>query len=468
MASSATQLLSKIMRTGQLAPVLDGGITSDDFPTSTERAMFDRLVSESTKYGGVIGANLAKEIFPMFTLCDDETTTVEQLIAQTRQQRLVRELKAACVQADALAEVDPAQALDYLEEILAKQNMLRAKRRSGLTFERGMQLLAVRYNSMKAGLIVGKANWPWVSMQTETQGMQDDDYIVYYGRPKSKKTFVLTYHIAETYNQGKRVLVYTKEMTDQNMLMRIAAFVGQLPYRETRLAKLDESLESVYLSLPDYVKERREETNGKNDLMILSGADVEEGGDTIEWLHRQIDAYEPDVVFIDGLYLMSPPKGVKKSADLHSRVLEISRSARRVQLRTKCPFAVTMQANRAAAKHAKADFDEIAYSDAIGQDVTAGIRVINEKVSPTIALVFAGSREYQLHGIRIEGEPCLPFTEICQLTEGDIMNAKSIDTVDREEDNKKLLRKDRKDREKQAEADAQRLIQKRLQAAIPE
>jgi hypothetical protein len=102
----------------------------------------------------------------------------------------------------------------------------------------------------------------------------------------------------------------------------------------------------------------------------------------------------------------------------------------------------TMQANRQAAKNQTAQLDEIAYSDAIAQDATGIFRVINEKKTPTIALVAGGTREYKIHGVRIHGIPATDFSFKELMTEKDIMTAKEQDAaLDEQEDSENIGKK---------------------------
>jgi hypothetical protein len=143
-----------------------------------------------------------------------------------------------------------------------------------------------------------------------------------------------------------------------------------------------------------------------------------------------VEKHNPDLVCIDGMYLMSDVKGARKD---HERVMNISRALRGLVLSTNVPVVATVQANRGAAAHGKGNLDEIAYSDAIGQDATIAMRVINDKGSPTISLVMAGSREFELAGFRIYGIPATNFSDHSLLTEKEITKAKEKDIVD--EDN---------------------------------
>jgi hypothetical protein len=193
----------------------------------------------------------------------------------------------------------------------------------------------------------------------------------------------------------------------------------------------------------DYViKERAANTAGRNDLIVLSGRDSE-GHDGVTWLQAKVRQYKPDIVFVDGLYLMNDDRGSKKTADWQ-RVMHISRDIRQMILENRVPVIATMQANRAAAKNNAAELDEIAFADAVGQDITQGFRVINEKNSPTIALVAGGSREYQLHGLRIHGVPCTNFTFHSIMSEKEIEKAHRDDSTHDEPDSADAHTKPRK------------------------
>jgi replicative DNA helicase len=268
----------------------------------------------------------------------------------------------------------------------------------------------------------------------------------------SMKTFVLNYAMSHFYlEQGKRILCYTKEMSPTNMLLRISSFICALPYRETRLGKLSKGDKATLLDLERIVKEREAATQGRNDLIILSGQDAA-GHDGVTWLQSKIKQHKPDICCVDGLYLLNDDRSSKKTADWQ-RVMHISRDVRQMILETHVPVIATMQANRAAAKNSGAELDEIAFADAVGQDITQGFRVINEKNSPTIALIAGGSREYELHGVRINGVPCTDFSFHSIMTDKEIEKSAQEDTS--EEDAPQKQRKPPRKLKSSGTADAQ-------------
>jgi hypothetical protein len=203
----------------------------------------------------------------------------------------------------------------------------------------------------------------------------------------------------------------------------VAAWLAGLPFSDLRKG----SLTPDQWSLLQYWVQVAKELAGQNRLIVLSAKDVA-GRDTMTWLRSKIEKYAPDICFIDGLYLMSPenPKITKDN----ERVASISRACRQMIFDTRVPVIATMQANRKAAQHGRAELDEIAFSDAISQDCTMAARVIKDKMTPTISVIVGGSREWHMPGFRIKGIPAVDFSFDSKLTEADILQAQQLDNPD--------------------------------------
>jgi len=430
MAHIEHQLISKIIRTGKLSEVLDWGITEDDFKTSEGGLIFRHIKGFSMVHGSVMGPHLLRDEHPTFTLCDDEHVTLNALCHMTRNNRIKQDIKDTIEEAARLYEHDVEATLDLLN--VATQNLrnMTSKSSDQHLSGAGVDEFMDRLRLAQDGHAMGKISWPWAPLQNATLGIQPDDYVVFYGRPKSMKSFVLSALVAHVYMMGGRALVYTKEMPAWQLYRRIVAFMARLPYDDVRLGRLSAADMQIIHSLSAHIKERARETHGQHDITVISGKDVP-GSDNIAWMRTKVEKYKPDVVFIDGLYLMSAD-GKRSMGKDHERVASISRAARQMVLETNTPLIATMQANRKAAQHTNAELDEVAYSDTIGQDATVVMRVINEKETPTIALVVGGSREFKLHGIRINAIPCINFDFREEMTEKDIDKAQKKDTSDKE------------------------------------
>jgi hypothetical protein len=423
MASHELQLLSRVIRTGNLQQVIDWGIAEHDFLTSEGRAIFQNLVgyySMPESAGSVIGENAIRQRYPTFVLCDDPGMTNDALCLEVRKHRLAIETDNLLDRVRTLNMADPVSALNTLNSGSLDLINIGIGKNSDLSLGSAISKLKARYLQVESGVNFAKGPWPWDILNRETGGIQPDDYIVIYGRPKSFKSWLLTYLISFVIDQQKRAVVYTKEMSPDNIFNRIYASLAHVSYKGLRLGALSAEEKEALFMVDRYV----ERANLRENVYCLSGKDVPRGGDTVPWLRSKVEKYKPDYIFVDGLYLMSD---VHKAHKDHERVRNISRDLSDLRLSLQIPLIATLQANRAAAKHQEANLDEIAFSDAIGQDATAAIRVIKEKGAQTAMLVLGGAREWELNGFRINADPARDFSFHSEVSAKDILKAESQD-----------------------------------------
>lgn len=437
MATWDMQLVSRIVRSGDINTIIQKGITQDDCLTNEARAIFSALMSYFTAQGtsgAVLGPNAVQRMFPNFQLCDDISMTTEALCSEVRKQRLVIETVTVSQQAMELVQKSPMAAIAQLQQKLSDLHALGMGKSTDVYFHDSFSRGVRRMEMLEQGLDLSVCPWPWDPLQHVTRGIQHDDYVIIYGRPKSKKTWVLASLIAWCVEQRKRLVIYTKEMTADNIFMRAGACLAQVRYQEFRNGQLNwDEKQSIYT-----VERMLYQAEIGKQVVCLSAQDAN-GADTVPWLKSKVEEYQPDIVFIDGIYLMTDARSAKKD---NERVRNISRDIRQMVLETKRPVIATLQANRAAAKNSEANLDELAFSDGPSQDATLIMRAIAEKNKPTIALVMDGSsREFHLNGFRIYGIPALNFDYEGPLTDKEIEKAKQSDMEPEDKGAKKATKK---------------------------
>ena len=79
----------------------------------------------------------------------------------------------------------------------------------------------------------------------------------------------------------------------------------------------------------------------------------------------EIDKHKPDVVLIDGVYLMEDDQGAK---DDWLRVAHITRDLKKLAKRCKLPIFINTQADKNTSKKTGPELGSIMYTQAIGQD----------------------------------------------------------------------------------------------------
>lgn len=428
MSNKEHGLLSYIIRNGKLNEAIDLGLNEDDFSSDIAKKIFVHMLGmkrDPSYKGGQIGVQTARDEFPSFELCDDNTMSLEAYFKKVRREKLLQ-INAGVAQELIDTKEDPVvTASKCLNTLQNRVLSVGYGLQNDVGFTNAIARSIQEHDLRASGVDLSVAKWPWEPFNTASGGLEKDDYIVFYGRPKSKKSWVLAEFIADIYRQGKTPLIYTKEMTADNIFKRVGACVEHLPYQEFRMGRLNEGERARLKDLLDMADNIRK---FQKEMICLDGKDTG-SGDTIEWLTAKVQKYKPHVVFIDGLYLMSDNRGSRNQKD-NFRVQNISRAARQMVLDTGVPLVATMQATRTAAAHKGANLDEIAYSDAIGQDVTAAIRVINEDFDdelPRITMVVGGSREYRFNGCQIYGVPATNFEYIRELSQKEVNKAKERD-----------------------------------------
>ncbi len=405
---------------------LEWGLEEADFQTDFGRGLFAHMTTfkrDPRSKGAQLGPNAFKELYSTFEFCHDDGMTLEAYCTLVRKNRLRIEAQAlARTLVDESDHGDPMDAMQKAREHLDMQISLGYGMQTDVQFHTSLGRTIERHDLLASGADLSVAKYPWDPFNTITMGIQPDDYIVLYGRPKSMKSWVLAFFIADIYNQGKVPLIYTKEMTADNIFMRVAACIAGLPYQDLRTGKLSKDDRERLQYVSDLARDLQKQQN----MICLSAKDAPRGCDTVEWLQSKVKKYHPDVTAIDGLYLMSDSAGGRRQKD-NNRVMNISRATRQMVFETETPVLATMQATRTAAAHKNANLDEIAYSDAISQDVTAAMRIINEEESQTITIAFGGSREFRFSGCRIHGIPATNFGWIEALNQRDVDRIKQRD-----------------------------------------
>lgn len=407
----------KIIQEGNLRDAIEFGLTPDDFTNDEAQAIYRKLLAiyqSSESSGSVLGPTLAAKEFPHLPWNQvDEHVTTEHLFHEVRKGRLTAYLQNTILKAsDYLGANDLRSAIEQMQSALSTVQKIEVGRNHDTPGAKGLRSAIEMYDKRKSGEDSGVAHWAWPELTTVAGPILDDDYIIWYGRPKNMKTWLLLYQAAHTvFEQQVPAVIYTKEMTKENLFQRLASIVARVPYGPTRLGMLSPPYEAKFREGMQYCIEFLEQREKDNLLWVLSGKEMA-GKDTISWFRSKVERYKPKISFIDGLYLMSPENS--KLVKTNERLENVSRACRQMILDLKVPVVCTLQANRQAAKHDKGEMDEIAMSDAFSQDCTAALRTIKDKGKhasgkQTVSVVVAGSREWNLEGMRVYGEPSTDF-----------------------------------------------------------
>jgi len=464
--SAELSLIRRIIDTQGVQGALDYGITESDFTEQQAKVawqiVYNWFLDPATR-GSTISLHVFQKHFSSVPLQDIfPGQTLDTLCFLVRTNRMRREASQAMVDLASEMEAPNADMITAMARLSGRMNSLIAlgqTKNSDFDSAKGFSRQLQRILDIRAGIDNAVAPWPWEALQRATLGVQPDDYVVFYGRPKQMKSWVLAYLIAFYFDQQIPIVVYTKEMTPDNIYQRVISVLLKQVYQNYRLGNVSEE-ELAYIR--DSANAMMQDQILSRTLVVLSGRDVPAGADTVEWYKSKLEKYKPKIGMVDGLYLLAGSARSKQQKD-NERVQSISRGLRGIPLELGIPIIATNQANRAAAKNRDANLDELAFSDALAQDATLAARVIADKASPTISIVIGGSREFKMHGFRINAQPAVDFSYHSELTEEDITAAKAAEQAD--EENKKGKKTKRQPTDNPNAVDDAKETQQRLMEA---
>lgn len=422
-------LVSQVCETHDFHTLEKNQITADYFTVPEMRAIYEwlRYVYHHPQTAGLVpSVDMVRQYFPAFqpVYAPDP---VPILCSALRDSKMRMELLNLAQVLQWNAEKDPKEALSKLKQA---HHSLAAMETVGLdlSMSAAYQILMERYSSVsQAGGCIG-IPYPWDILNDETQGMQPGNYIVLYGRPKSMKSWVGVYIAVHAYLKSRRrVLYYTREMPTIQIAQRVAAAMCGVDYRAFKNGRLDPNLFAYVQAVLQGLlhDEQSAGKHGRQPCFVIT-ADKSPTGGGVSWLEAKIAEVDPDLVVIDGVYLMRDDRANARTADWKN-ILHISQDIRQMTLQRNIASIAITQANRKSDQMRGDAFEDMAYTDAFNQDADAVFKLKHTMhrdqttglKKSEIQMYAPGLREGVLDGIVINGVPATDFSFVRPIVDGD-------------------------------------------------
>lgn len=233
------------------------------------------------------------------------------------------------------------------------------------------------YNQRKITKGITGIRSGWNMLDSATGGWQKQQFIVITGLHYSGKSWVLLNMLVAAWRQGYRPLFISKEMSEEEVSRRIDSLLCHLPwekFRKGELGRYQELKYRVYLKKlltidrPIYISD--EETIEKSGVLNIAA---------------KIQEYKPDIVFVDGAYLLSDDEGAKGKVE---QLFNVSQSLKRQAKACEVPIIASVQRGKEAGG--------TQWASALKQDPDVLFEVRGEPESSTRNLVGLKIREGRL------------------------------------------------------------------------
>jgi replicative DNA helicase len=381
-ADNELRLISKAVRDRDIIPLLEAGLQSDWFYVEEHRQVWEFVLKHWTKYGEVPTAVTVKDNFPTYRILNVEDSVdylLDQLIEFRKRQKAIELVQDA---ADAIASGDHTAAINLISSGVAKIQDEGIGTSHDLDLTKNAENRFEEYMSIKTrpdGLLGMPTGFQTIDQATA--GLQPGQLVTVIAPPKTGKS-VLSLQIAVNIHEDGKVPMYQSfEMSNMEQQHRHDAMRAKISHGRLIRGKLKTDEEARYRKVL-----------AKMDQMHNFYLTDSVSANTVSGLAAKVEKLQPDVIFVDGVYLMIDE--VSGEANTPQALTNITRSLKRMAQKYQRPVIITTQVLLWKMKKGAVSADAIGYSSSFFQDsdVILGLQRQDAEDDTTRLLKIVASR----------------------------------------------------------------------------
>lgn len=388
MSSSELFLISKIIKEQSITEAVRSGLKPDHLSPSWS-PVWSWILEFNREHGAVPTERVFSAQYGDMQLEDASQETfsrlLEEIFGAYRERTIMDALSEAI---PAINDSDIDRAMSLLSSGLQKASVEAARLRDIDIIQNWENRLA-RYEEMRQqpnalrGIPTG-----FHGLDRITHGLRPQQFIVFAGEPKRGKSLFALILANSAHAHGKKPLFVSFEMSIEEQEARYDSLISRVPY--TRILSGD-------LNKDDMKKIQKSLSLRKNMHPFVISEDTS-SLTTVSALAGKVQEYSPDVLFVDGVYLMDDEDGEPKGSS--QALTNITRSLKRLAQRFDIPVVGTTQVLSWKLQNRKTravTADAIGYTSSFAQDADlilgvernpdmddqAIIRVVTARSSPT-------------------------------------------------------------------------------------
>ena len=379
-ANNEERLLSKAIRNRDIRPLIEYGVQEDWFFNDLNRQVWKFVAKHNEKYGEVPTAVTVKENFPTYTLHaveDNIEYLLDQLVEYRKRQKTIDTLLEA---QQSVQQGDHNAAIQTMSS--AVQSLLNDNTResndenlSENPLQRYDEYLSIktRPNGL-LGISTG-----FKTIDDITAGLLSLQLWTIVAPPKTGKSVLAMQMAIRAQPHHLPLMFQSFEMTAREMKTRYDAMLAHISHGRLIRGALHTEEEKRYM---DHLSELRQEFWMPDNIAAR----------TITGLSAKIEKFKPDIVFVDGMYLMMDEETGETESERSLRSL--TRNMKRVAQRYDVPVVVSTQALRSKMRGGKVTADSIGYTSSFLQDsdIVLALQRQDEEDDSSRSLTVAASR----------------------------------------------------------------------------
>ena len=355
-ADNEIRLISKAVRDRDISELLERGLQDEWFYVDENRAVWKFIRQHWTKYSEVPTATTVKDNFPTYRLLavdDSISYLLDQLVEYRKRQKTIEVVQLA---ADAVSAGDHDAAITLMGSGVAKLSDEGASQTSDIDLTKNTHTRYDEYLNIKTrpnGLL-GIATGFQV-MDVATAGLQPGQLVTVIAPPKTGKSVLSLQMAVNTHEDGFVPLYQSFEMSNMEQQRRHDSMRAHISHGRLIRGALTPLEEARY-------QKTLEHMDGMHNFYLTDSVTAS----TITGLSLKIEKLQPDIIFVDGVYLMIDE--VTGEANTPMALTNITRSMKRLAQKHKKPIVMTTQVLTHKMRRGQVTADAIGYSSSFYQD----------------------------------------------------------------------------------------------------
>jgi replicative DNA helicase len=359
------RLLSKIILDRDIIPVLERGIKDEWVVDDDLRRVWKFVREHYGKYSEVPTITTVKENFPNFNALKVEDTIeylIDQMIAFRRK---TLTMQGASVVVSKLQHNDHDEALMEMQKTISVVNDQGIIGTTHIDLTKDPEKRFAEYEAMGSSELLGIPTG-FKNIDEATAGLQGGQLITVIAPPKTGKSQIALQVAINTHKTGKVPMFQSFEMNNQEQTHRHDSMRSHISHARLRRGALDQIEELRY-------RDMLEDMSKLHPFHLVDAI----GGLTVDALVAKIEQLKPDIVFVDGVYLMLDQ--VTGESNTPQALTNITRGLKRVAQKMKLPMVITTQTLLWKMRGGKVTADSIGYSSSFFQDsdVILGLEAVD-------------------------------------------------------------------------------------------
>ena len=323
-----TALISRILKNPEeFHKVIDERVTKEYFVDHS--ALWEYIVYCFKNHGGVPPIDLVEHKFPSFEFMDLDSRVLIY-VDELRNRRTHNLIMEGLINVStSLKNKDPQKALIDVKKLLVKAESEVSKNNvTNVSEDIDSRIKRYEQASSCGGVTGIPSLWP--GFDEISQGFHEEELIMIAARSGTGKSWSEVILACENWRKGYVPLLITREMSVWQIIRRFDAVNSRLPFSRFRAGMLTTEEYQRWMASLVEMKEKKHPlyVSGDTDDMGVTG------------VLSQIQRYRPQIVYIDGGYLLEDERGGKADWE---KFKNVCLDLKRVAQREKIPIVMTHQ-----------------------------------------------------------------------------------------------------------------------------